>query len=111
VAAGPEIQSTFFLLWREEHPGADLKYVPGDLATASASGLDPHITLKNAEFQLGRVAGTWAAKLSREPAVVHQEVQQVLQEHAAAPLWGLAGEKLVNALEVNLQLRRRYGAP
>jgi potassium-transporting ATPase KdpC subunit len=111
VSEGSDIQSTFFLMWREEHPKVDLQDVPGDLVTASASGLDPHITLQNAEFQLERVASKWAANLKRQPAEVRREIQQILQKNASAPWYGLAGEKFVNVLEVNLELRKRYGAP
>ena len=98
-------------MWREEHPDADLEDVPGDLVTTSASGLDPHITLQNAEYQLDRVASKWAANLKRDPATVQKEIEQILQENASAPWFGLAGEKFVNVLEVNLELRKRYGAP
>ena len=55
-------------MWLQEHPHAELQDVPGDLVTASASGLDPHITLQNAEYQLDRVAAKWAADLKRDPA-------------------------------------------
>ena len=41
---------------------------------------------------------------------MRQEIQQLLQEKAEAPLGGLAGVPLVNVLEVNLALRSRYGA-
>jgi len=111
VGEGSDIQAIFFLMWREEHPQADLQEVPGDLVTASASGLDPHITLQNAEFQLERVASKWAANLKRPPKEVRKEIAQILQKNASAPWYGLAGEKFVNVLEVNLELRKRYGAP
>jgi K+-transporting ATPase ATPase C chain len=111
VSEGSDIQSIFFLMWLEEHPQVALQEVPGDLVTASASGLDPHITLQNAEFQLERVAGKWAADLKRNPTEVRQEIEQLLQKNASAPWLGLAGEKFVNVLEVNLELRKRYGAP
>ena len=55
-------------MWLQEHPEADLKDVPGDLVTTSASGFDPHISLQNAEYQLDRVAAKWAADLKRDPA-------------------------------------------
>lgn len=111
VNEGSDIQSTFFLMWREEHPEADLKDVPGDLVTTSGSGLDPHITLENAEFQLERVASKWAADLKRDPGGVREEIEQVLQRNASAPLGGLAGEKFINVLEVNIELLKHYGEP
>ena len=111
VDSGSDIQSTFFLMWREDHPDADLQDVPGDYVTASASGLDPHISLKNAEFQLDRVASKRAEDLKRDPEVIRKEIEGILQENASAPWGGLAGEKFVNVLEVNLELDKRYGAP
>jgi K+-transporting ATPase ATPase C chain len=111
VKEGSDIQSIFFDMWRQDHPDAELQEVPGDLVTASASGLDPHITLQNAEFQLDRVAGKWAADLKRDPAAVRKEIEQILQQNASAPFNGIAGEKFVNVLEINLELRKHFGAP
>jgi K+-transporting ATPase ATPase C chain len=111
VKGGSDIQSIFFDMWRQDHPDADLQEVPGDLVTASASGLDPHITLQNAEFQLDRVAGKWAADLKRDPAKVRNEIEQILQQNAKAPFNGITGEQFVNVLEVNLELRKRFGVP
>jgi len=79
--------------------------VPADAVTASGSGLDPHITLKNAEGQLDRVIAAWSAKKSLDPAQVRETVRGILTEASFAPLAGLAGgDSLVNVLEVNLQL-------
>jgi K+-transporting ATPase ATPase C chain len=111
VKEGADIQSTFFDMWRIEHPSADLQDVPGDMVTTSGSGLDPDITMENAEYQLDRVSSKWAQDRKRAPTQVRQEIDQVLQEHAFAPMYGLWGEKIVNVLEVNLELRKRYGAP
>ncbi len=111
VKEGPDIQSIFFAMWREDHPDADLQDVPGDYVTASGSGLDPHITLQNAEFQLDRVASKWAANTKKDPAEVKREIVQILAANSSAPFRGLAGEKFVNVLEVNLELRKKYGAP
>lgn len=111
VKEGSDIQSTFFLMWREDHPEAELQDLPGDYVTASGSGLDPHITLQNAEFQLDRVASKWASDLKRKPDEVRTEIDRILQADASAPLGGLVGEKMVNVLEVNLKLRARYGPP
>jgi len=111
VSTGTDIQSNFFDMWRQDNPDADLQNVPGDYLTTSGSGLDPNITLANAEYQLDRVASKWAADLKRDPAAVRAEIEQILQANASAPFGGLAGEKLVNVLQVNLELRNKYGAP
>jgi len=111
VKEGSDIQSIFFDMWRQDHADADIQDVPGDLVTTSASGLDPHITLQNAEFQLDRVAPKWAADLKRDQAEVRKEIEQILQKNVFAPFNGLAGEKIINVLEVNLELRNKYGAP
>jgi K+-transporting ATPase ATPase C chain len=111
VKEGSDIQSTFFDMWRQDHPEVALQDVPGDLVTTSASGLDPHITLQNAEVQLDRVAAKWAADLKRDPTEVRREIDSLLKAHASAPFGGLAGEPFINVLEINLLLRNRYGAP
>jgi K+-transporting ATPase ATPase C chain len=111
VKDGSDVQSIFFEMWREEHADADLQDVPGDLVTASASGLDPHISLQNAEFQLDRVAAKWAANLKRDPAAIRKEIERIVQKNVSAPWGGLIGEQFVNVLEINLELRKFYGAP
>jgi K+-transporting ATPase ATPase C chain len=111
VNQGSDIQSIFFDMWRQEHADAPLENIPGDMVTASGSGLDPHITLQNAEYQLDRVSSKWAADTKRDPKQVREEIEQVLQANADAPFNGLAGEKFVNVLQLNLALRSRYGAP
>ncbi|MGD0276279.1 MAG: potassium-transporting ATPase subunit C [Syntrophales bacterium] len=111
VKDGTDIQSIFFDMWRQEHPDVDLQDVPGDLVTTSASGLDPHITLQNAEFQLERVASAWAAKKKVDSSAIREDIEEILQKNAAEPWDGLIGEKFVNVLEVNLELYKRYGAP
>ena len=111
IDSGGDIQSTFFLMWREDHPDAGLEDVPGDYVTASGSGLDPHITLENAQFQLERVASKRAENLKRNPAEVQKEIEAILRQNVSAPWFGLAGEKFVNVLEVNLELDKRYGKP
>ena len=85
--------------------------VPGDLVTASASSLDLDITLTNAEFQLDRVAAKWADDKKRDAADVRKEIEADLQEKAHAPWGGVIGESLVNVLDVNLELHKRFGDP
>ena len=111
VKEGTDVQSNFFDMWRQENPDLALQDVPGDLVTTSGSGLDPHITLQNAKYQLDRVASKWAADLKRDPTEVRREIDNVLKAKASAPFGGLAGEPFINVLEINLLLRNRYGAP
>jgi potassium-transporting ATPase KdpC subunit len=108
VTEGPDIQGTFFDLWLQAHPDADLEPVPADMVTASGSGLDPHITWKSALYQIDRVAAKWAADTRRDPREVRKEIAELLRHKKAAPMMGLAGVDLVNVLEVNLALRQRY---
>jgi potassium-transporting ATPase KdpC subunit len=111
VNAGSDIQSIFFDMWRSEHADVALNDVPGDLVTASASGLDPDITLANAEFQLDRVASKWADDKKRDATEMRKEIESILEDKARAPWGGLIGERLVNVLDVNLELHKRYGDP
>jgi potassium-transporting ATPase KdpC subunit len=111
VATGSDIQAIFFDMWRQDHPDAPLRDVPGDMVTTSASGLDPDITLENAQFQLDRVASKWAADTRRDPVQVRREIDRILQVNAFAPLGGLVGERMVNVLQVNLEIREQYGPP
>jgi K+-transporting ATPase ATPase C chain len=71
--------------------------------------LDPHITLKNALYQVNRVAQKWAKDTNRAETQVRQEITDLLREKVEAPLRGLVGVDLVNVLEVNLALQSRFG--
>jgi K+-transporting ATPase ATPase C chain len=103
AATGADLQGVFFDAWLQEHPTAVLEKVPADLVMAGGSGLDPHITLRNASYQLDRVAAARGGKIA--------EIEALLHGHAQAPLAGLAGELLINVLEVNLQLDKRFPKP
>ncbi len=106
-----DIRADFFDMWRQDHPDAPLAEIPGDYVTASASGLDPDITLDNAEFQLNRVANAWAKDLKRNPVEIKSQIQAMLQSRTVSPGGGLFGGPIINVLEMNLALRNRYGAP
>jgi potassium-transporting ATPase KdpC subunit len=92
----------------DKYPREPGKEVPADLVMASGSGLDPHITLMNAYYQLDRVADAWAKKTGKKPEEVRTEIETLLKQKASAPFGGLAGVELINVLEVNVQLRERF---
>lgn len=108
VKTGSDIQAVFFDMWRQDNPKVELEEIPADLVMTSGSGLDPHITLQNALYQLDRVAAKRADMTKRDPGQIRKEIEGLLHERAAAPLRGLAGVQLVNVLEINLALQQKY---
>ncbi|MFD2756198.1 potassium-transporting ATPase subunit KdpC [Comamonas terrae] len=70
--------------------------VPVDAVTASASGLDPHISVANAVLQLPRVA--------RERNLSQEQVRHLVEQNTQGRTLGLLGEPRVNVLQLNLAL-------
>jgi K+-transporting ATPase ATPase C chain len=82
--------------YREENGLDDSVLVPVDAVTASASGLDPHISIANALLQLPRVAAT--------RGLDEDEVRALIDTHTEGRFAGLLGEPGVNVLTLNLAL-------
>ena len=80
---------------RAADPGNDAA-VPVDLVTASASGLDPHISPAAARYQAARVARVRGLPL--------EKVQQLVTQETETPLFGLLGEARVHVLRLNMAL-------
>lgn len=82
--------------YRVENGLSETERVPADAVTASGSGLDPHISLRNAELQLPRVA--------RARAVSEHKLRELVRQNTVGPDLGIFGERGVNVLQLNRAL-------
>jgi K+-transporting ATPase ATPase C chain len=81
---------------KEANPTEQDSAIPVDLVTCSASGLDPHISVAAAEYQIDRiVSNTGKTK---------EEVEEIIKRYTTNRFLGFLGEPVVNVLEVNLAL-------
>jgi K+-transporting ATPase ATPase C chain len=87
--------------YREENGLPEDAQVPADAVTASGSGLDPHITVANAQLQAPRVADARGMSLDDVLAAVQDSIDE-------RPL-GVLGDPGVNVLRLNLALDREAG--
>jgi K+-transporting ATPase ATPase C chain len=86
--------------YRAENGLSETEPVPADAVTASGSGLDPHISLRNAELQSARVAK--ARGLSEE------KVRELIQLYTNSRDLGVFGDPGVNVMELNLALDQAH---
>lgn len=76
--------------------------LPSDAVTASASGLDPHISPANAHLQAGRVAEARNA--------TGAQIEALIDEFTDGPFFGFIGQPRVNVLRLNIALDERFPA-
>jgi K+-transporting ATPase ATPase C chain len=86
--------------YRKANNLPDTQLVPGDAVTASASGLDPHISFKNALLQLPRVA--------RARGMSEDDLKKLVDQYTDGRDFGILGEPGVNIVKLNLALDDRY---
>jgi K+-transporting ATPase ATPase C chain len=98
-----DLQGVMFDPWLCAHPeeAANIGKVPADLVMASGSGLDPHITLDGARYQLEGVVEARAKESGLPAEKVRVTIERLLEQHSFRPLAGLVGVPLVNVLELN----------
>ena len=87
---------------KNDNPEGTLK-IPAELLTASASGLDPHLSPAGALWQLPRVA--------KARGVTPERLEAVLRIYLEGNDLGILGEPRVNVLLLNLALDRQFGKP
>ncbi|MGL5540875.1 MAG: potassium-transporting ATPase subunit KdpC [Erysipelotrichaceae bacterium] len=88
--------ATRIALLKQTHPDQAKTPIPLDLVTGSGSGLDPHISVAAALYQVERVASKRKLHSS--------EVEALVKEYTTERLFGIFGEPVVNVLELNLAL-------
>lgn len=80
----------------QANPAMDETAIPVDLVTCSGSGLDPHISMAAATYQVARIATA--------RGITKHEVEEIINQCSDTPFLGIFGEKTVNVLKVNLML-------
>lgn len=82
--------------YRRENGLGETESIPADAVTASGSGLDPHISLRNAELQTPRVA--------KARAMSEEKLRELIQQNTDGPDLGIFGDSGVNVLTLNRAL-------
>jgi K+-transporting ATPase ATPase C chain len=85
--------------------------LPADIVTASASGLDPDISVAAAELQVNRVVGARRALGRRDASITADAVRALITQATEGRQLGFLGEPRVNVLALNLALDAAYGPP
>ena len=92
-----QVEKRVKMLWSADPQNRSL--IPVDLVTASASGLDPHISVAGALYQAPRVA--------RARGLSQDQILELVKENTTGRFAGVLGEPVVNVLKLNLALDQR----
>ncbi len=85
--------------YRKENGIANDVVLPSDAVTRSASGLDPHISPRNADLQVARVA--------KARRMTEEAVRELVSAHTEKAFIGIFGDPTVNVLQLNLSLDQK----
>jgi K+-transporting ATPase ATPase C chain len=86
--------------YRKANGLSDTQLVPGDAVTASGSGLDPHISVKNALLQVPRVA--------KARSMSEDDLKKLVEQCTDGRDFGILGEPGVNVVKLNLTLDNKF---
>lgn len=86
--------------YRAENSLSEIEPVPADAVTASGSGLDPHISLHNAELQSARVV--------KSRGLSADKIRELIQQNTDGRDLGVFGEPGINVLRLNLALDQQH---
>lgn len=90
-------------IYRKENGLKETDPVPADAVTASGSGLDPHISITNAELQIPRVV--------KARNLTEGQVRKLVEQHAEGRDLGALGEPRINVVKLNMALDQLKGRP
>ncbi|MEG1520560.1 MAG: potassium-transporting ATPase subunit C [Clostridia bacterium] len=78
--------------------------VPTELVTSSGSGVDPHISVETAKYQVNRIVSYRNKTLENTSKITDKDVEKIIDKYTKGRFLGVFGEKTVNVLLVNLAL-------
>lgn len=85
----------------EANPDVPKTDIPGDLLTASGSGLDPHISVASAKIQVPAIA--------KASGISEAELNKIIENNTTGKALGVFGEETVNVLGCNLEVAKIIG--
>jgi K+-transporting ATPase ATPase C chain len=100
---------TYAELFRKDNGLSPDTPLPADIVTASASGLDPDISVDAALLQVNRVVKARQALGGKNAAITPEKVKALIAQHPKRRDLGMLGERRLNVLALNLALDATYG--